>query len=107
MPILGAFLLVFFEKLFGAWADTFTRKAAIIVAAVAAITALTTAFVAAMSSSIAGIMPTLPSMVGTGVWLFVPSNAPACLGIIFACDAACAVYAWARGNVTLAAQVAG
>lgn len=106
MPIFAALVALAFEKLFGAWADTLTRKAAIIAAAVAAIAALTVALVGTLSAAVSGIMPALPAGIGTGVWLFVPYNAPACLGVMFAADAALGVYGWARGNVKLAAQVA-
>lgn len=107
MPLLAAFFLGAFTKMFEAWADTLTRKVAIIAAAVAAITAATVALVAAATGLVSSVMPALPAVAATGVWLFVPYNAAACLGAMFAVDALCGVYAWTRGNVKLAAQVAG
>jgi hypothetical protein len=107
MPLLGALLVWIFDKLFGAWADTLTRKAAIIAAAVATISVATLAFVAAVSVTIASIVPALPGGIALGVWLFVPSNAAVCLGAIFAADSAAALFRWYRANITLAAQVAG
>ena len=107
MPLLGALVVLAFEKLFGAWADTFTRKAAIIAAAIGAIAALTAAFIAAMSAAVSAVVPVFPSGFALGVWLFVPSNAPVCVGIILTTDAAVAVFRWARSNIKLAAQVAG
>lgn len=107
MPLLGGLLVALFEKVFGQWADTLTRKAAIITAAVTAISVLTAAMIASLSALVASIVPALPSAVGAGVWLFVPSNSAACLGIIFSTDAAVALYRWSRANVVLAAQVAG
>lgn len=106
MPLLALFIGGWFSSAFGAWADTLTRKAAIIAAAVASIAALTVAFVAAMAALVAALVPALPSGLGMAVWLFVPYTLPACLGVMFACDAACGVYAWSKGNIRLAAQVA-
>ena len=106
MPLLGGLLVVIFDKLFGAWADTLTRKAVIITTAVATITALTVAFVAGLQALATSLLVALPSGIGTGVWIVVPYNASACLGVIFAADSACAIYAWSRDKVTLAAQVA-
>jgi len=107
MPLLGALLAAMFGKFFTAWADTLTRKAAIIVAAVASITTVTVAFVAAAAAAVSAILPSLPPVASTGIWLFVPYNAIPCCGVMFAVDAMCGVYAWTRGNVKLAAQVAG
>lgn len=107
MPLFAVLVVGMFGKFFGAWADTLTRKAAIIVAAVAAISALTVAFVSTVVGLVTSIMPGLPSVASTGIWLFVPYNAAACLGVMFAVDAMCGVYAWSRGNIKLAAQVAG
>lgn len=107
MPLFAGLVVAMFGKFFTAWADTLTRKAAIIVAAVAAISAATVAFVAAAVGLVSSIMPGLPAVASTGIWLFVPYNAAACVGAMFACDAMCGVYAWSRGNIKLAAQVAG
>jgi len=107
MPLLGGLVALFAEKLLGAWADTVLRKGAIIAAAIAGITALTVSFVAAMSAAVSALIPALPAFAGTAVYLFVPYTAVPCLAAMFACDAACGVFAWARSNVKLAAQVAG
>jgi hypothetical protein len=107
MPLFAALVALIADRFFGAWADTLTRKAAIIAAGIALIVTLTTGFVATGIALVNSLLPQLPAVAGTAVYLFVPYTAVPCLAAMFACDAACGVYAWARSHVVLAAQVAG
>ena len=106
MPLLGALVVYLFEKFFTLWADTLTRKASIIAAAVATVGVATLAFVGAVSVVASALIPALPDGLAMSVWLFVPSNAVPCLGAVFAADSAAALFLWYRANIVLAAQVA-
>ncbi len=106
MSLLAGLVLSLFGGLFGQIATIFGTRMAVAAAAVSAFSVLTLAFVAAMAALASGISAGFPGgpSVALGVWLFVPSNAPACLAAIFTCDAACALYRWKMTNVrTMAA----
>jgi len=103
MPILGSLLVT----LFGGLATFFVRflavRAAAVTAAIATFVALTAALYGSALALQAGLEVAFPSIVLTGVWLFVPDNAVACLAACIGCDTACALYRWNTGTLRLAA----
>jgi len=104
MPILSGLLV----SIFGVFATFLTKflgvRLAAIVAAVASFTALLVGTYGALAATAAGITATFPTMLMTGVWLFVPDNASACLAAGIACDTVCALYRWNDGALQLAAK---
>jgi predicted PurR-regulated permease PerM len=82
-----AYLLDFFMQFF-------TKRVAIIFAAVTAIAALTAGLFAAITSLISGLYVSLPPDLAQGVRMIAPSNLEACLTAIASGHVARYVYEW-------------
>ena len=104
MPLLGGLFVTLFGGLFGFLVQLLGARLAIAAAAVASFSALTVAFFAAAGVILSGIEATLPEVIGTGLWLFIPDIAPACLAAIVTADGMVALYRWNAGLVKLAAS---
>lgn len=105
MPLLGGLLGALLGGLSASWGDMITRKAVLVAASVALVVSITAGAVAAVTALCAGLVYAFPA-VGLGVWLFVPDNASACVGVCLGCDATLAVAGWWRSNVRLGSQIA-
>lgn len=105
MPILGQLIVSLFASLAAFLVKFLAVRTAIMAAAFATFTALTVAVYVAAGVLAATIVATFPGMVMTGVWLFVPDNAPACVAAMIACDVLIAVYRWNIGSLKLVSSV--
>ena len=105
MPLLSGLLTTLFGALFANIAAIIGIRAAVAVAAIASYAALTAALVAAMAALAATLTTSFPGaeQLAVGLYLFVPSTAPAALAAVFTCDAACALYRWKVTNVRMIA----
>ena len=105
MPVLGGLIV----SLFGGLASFFVRfigvRLAAIDAAVGTWGALTVALYTAAGAVSATLSATFPPFIMTGVWLFVPDNAVACVSAAMMCDTLVALYRWNTGTLRLAAAV--
>jgi hypothetical protein len=105
MPLLSGLVITLFGGLFAQFATIFGTRMAVAAAAVTAVSLLTVAFFAAMAALAATITAGFPTAhsIGLGLWLFVPSNTPACLAAIVTCDTACSLYRWKMTNIRIMA----
>lgn len=103
MPILGSLLVSLFGGLAGFFVKFLGVRAAAVAAALTTFGTLTVALYAAVAAVAAGLQTTFPAIVLTGVWLFVPDNATACVAACIACDSLCALYRWNTGTLKIAA----
>jgi hypothetical protein len=104
MPILSSLLVTLFGGLAGFFAKFVGVRVAAVAAALTAFSTLTIATYGALAAAAATINVTFPSILMTGVWMFVPDNTGLCLTAIIACDTACALYRWNAGAIDLAAK---
>jgi len=105
MPLLGSLVVTLFGGIASFLVRFLAVKAAAVAAAVATFGALTVALYAAASGAATAIAVAFPPVMLTGVWLFVPDNAVACMAACIACDTAVALYRWNTGTLKLAASV--
>ena len=106
MPILGSLLTTLFVGIAEFFAKFITRRIAVIAAGIAVMGTLTTALYVGLAALVAGLSFVLPSYPGvmTGIWMFTPDNAPLCVSIALATDAAVAVYRLNVLNVLFSVQ---
>lgn len=104
MPILGGLLSGLFVAIAEFFAKWITRKAAAAAAGITVFVGLSTAMYLALAAIVAGIVVTMPmsSAVATGIWMFVPDNAPAVVSACLVADTTVAVYRMNVMNVQFA-----
>lgn len=107
MPLLAGWFSSLFLSLatfLGTW---FTKKVALITAAITAFAALTTALFTAMSLLLATLVVAFPTggLIATGVWLFLPDNTVACLTAMISADTMLSLYFWQKKNLEYALYV--
>lgn len=104
MILLANWLTSLFTSLTAVFAVWFTKKAAFIAAGIATFAGLVTALYGAFAALVSGISVAFPSggAIATGIWLFVPDNAPACLAVMIAADTALSLFFWQFVNLKIA-----
>jgi hypothetical protein len=104
MSKLAGWLTSLFSGLTVYFAAHMTKRAALIAAGIATFAGMVTALYAAMAALVSGAVAAFPNggMIATGVWLFVPDNAMACVGIMIAADTALSLFFWQNVNLQIA-----
>ena len=94
VPWLAGAIGYFFTKVFSFFLGHYTKRIAIVLAAVAVIATITIAFIAAVSALLSGLAIAMPSAVSTGIAMLVPYNADDCIGVILSAHALRYAYSW-------------
>lgn len=105
MPLLGSLLVSLFGSVAVFLAKFVGVRVAGMAAAFATFTALTAAVYVAAGVLAATVAASFPGIVMTGVWLFVPDNAPLCVSAMLATDVMVALYRWNLGGLRLVSSV--
>lgn len=105
MPLLGSLIVSLFSSLAVFLAKFLTVRVAAMTAAFATFTALTAAVYVAAGVLAATVAAQFPPIMMTGVWLFVPDNAPLCVAAMIGCDVLVALYKWNLGGLRLVSSV--
>jgi len=107
MPILAGWISSLFISFSGLLAAYFTKKVALIVAAVATFAGLTTALFVGMAGLVASLVMAFPlgGLTATGVWLFLPDNALPCISAMISADTMLSLYFWQKKNLEYALYV--
>jgi hypothetical protein len=108
MPMLAAWLTSLFAGLASYFAGFMTMRAAMIAAGIASFTALLTTLYSAMAALVSGAVTIFPNggLISTGIWLFVPDNAPFCLSVMIAADTALSLFFWQQVHLQMAMRAA-
>jgi len=104
MPILAAWLTSLFTSLATFFAQWLTRRAAFIAAGIATFAGMVAALYGGMAAIAGGLSVAFPSggVIATGIWLFLPDNAPVCGAAMIAADVALSLFYWQNVNLKLA-----
>jgi len=104
MPLLSAWLTSIFVSWVGYFAVNLTKKAAMIAAGIATFSGIVASMYAAMAALVAGASYAFPNggLIATGVWLFLPDNAIACMTIMIAADVCMSLFFWQSVNLQIA-----
>lgn len=105
MPLLGALLSTLFGGLAAWFVQVLGRKVAVAGAGIAALAAITAALLVAMRTMVAPLLANMfATQYGQFLGLAFPPAAGNCLAIMAATMAACAVYRWQKGAISIAVQ---
>lgn len=94
IPWLAGVIAAIFTAIFTWVLKFFTKRVAIVVAAVGVIAAVTATFFAAINALFATIIVASPDWVGVAASMVIPSNASACLAAIVSAYVLKWAYAW-------------
>lgn len=94
IPWLAGVLASLFTALFTWFLQFFTKRMALVLAAVAILAAITVAFFTLIQGVITGLSYALPPQFTVAVGWVVPSNAPLCVSAIMTTYFARWAYAW-------------
>lgn len=94
IPWLAALLASMFGAIFSWLIQFFTKRIAIVLAALAVLATVTTAFFALISGLAAGLSSATPAEFNEAIGLVMPSNVTACLTAISTAHLARWAYAW-------------
>ncbi len=106
MPLLGGLLVSLFGGLLTFFVKFLAVRGAAVAAALATFAALWAVVFTAASVAASSVTMAFPTMAMTGVWLFVPDNAPVCLAAILSIDTAALMYKWNYTGLQLATRTA-
>lgn len=94
IPALATFLGGIFTKLVEGFGTFFTRRLAIVLAAITALVALTTAFMTLLSGMVSLLIPAFPPWLSGGLGHILPSSWPLIVSTVISAQVARWVYEW-------------